>query len=283
MARYKRAGGTQFMIADSTLYPQLAPSLKAIPGVEQISADMDAILQIVDDELLTLATMHDVSVTWVDQDGFFRQLIDDPSPFGLANVTESVMDVPGGSPDEYLWWDGFHWTTKGHRIVADFTLRAVLGSDVSTACDLDADGRCGLTDIDRLATAIAERTDLIAFDLTADGVVDQSDLDQFLNEVTRFNGDANFDGEVTFDDFLPLSANYGQDDNTWSEGDFVPNGTVDFEDFLVLAANVGRSSLNVAASVPEPSVSTVLVCLSVAGVGVARRSFSRKSASYRPR
>lgn len=57
-------------------------------------------------------------------------------------------------------------------------------------------------------------------------------------------GDANRDGEVSFEDFLVLSANFGkQVDAVWENGDFNADGEVSFADFLILSANYGRSDV----------------------------------------
>ena len=63
-------------------------------------------------------------------------------------------------------------------------------------------------------------------------------------------GDTNLDGVVTFDDFLALSANFGEA-GSWEQGDFDGNGQVDFPDFLALSANFRGA--NAAAAVPEPA------------------------------
>lgn len=52
-------------------------------------------------------------------------------------------------------------------------------------------------------------------------------------------GDLNGDLEVTFADFLAMSANFGAVDASFAEGDFDGDGEVGFEDFLKLAGNFG--------------------------------------------
>lgn len=64
-------------------------------------------------------------------------------------------------------------------------------------------------------------------------------------------GDADFDGEVQFADFLLLSRNFGEAGDWW-QGDFDGSGDVQFEDFLILSQNFGASNL-ATASVPEPT------------------------------
>ena len=61
------------------------------------------------------------------------------------------------------------------------------------------------------------------------------------NCVAPQRGDANRDGKVDMDDFLALSAAFGQEGD-WLNGDFDRDGTVGFNDFLLLALNFGESN-----------------------------------------
>ena len=125
---------------------------------------------------------------------------------------------------------------------------------------------------------IAAGTNNGAFDLNNDGLVNQDDLEQFLggniiSAGNTLNGDADFDGQVTFTDFLVLSANFGQVDKKWSEGDFAVNGQVEFADFLTLSNNFGASAGPTRASVdqvPEPQT-WVLIVAGLSLLGSCRR------------
>ena len=83
-------------------------------------------------------------------------------------------------------------------------------------------------------------------------------------------GDTNFDGEVQFDDFLALSANFGEEGG-WAEGDFDGNGQVDFPDFLVLSANFGGADPASAASVPEPTAASIALFGLLGLIGYRKR------------
>jgi hypothetical protein len=50
----------------------------------------------------------------------FHDVVADPGAFGFSNVTDPCFDgtTVSGDPDEYLFWDGVHPTTKGHRVLA---------------------------------------------------------------------------------------------------------------------------------------------------------------------
>ena len=123
----------------------------------------------------------------------------------------------------------------------------------------------------RLRSTLFDR----AADVNLDGRVNAFDADVFcslsaeerldaLDEVGFFVGDVDFDGQVSFADFLVLSENFGQqfEPGHYSRGDFDCNGEVAFVDFLVLSANFGSGTV---ASVPEPGLGylPLLLCLAI--------------------
>lgn len=57
-------------------------------------------------------------------------------------------------------------------------------------------------------------------------------------------GDLDLDGQVSFSDFIILSANYGRSDASPAQGDINEDGEVNFQDFIELQANFGRSILD---------------------------------------
>jgi phospholipase/lecithinase/hemolysin len=61
------------------------------------------------------------------QDDFFgliQEIIADPSAFGLENATDSAGKDPSKA-GAYLYWDDYHFTTAGHRILADSAAAAI--------------------------------------------------------------------------------------------------------------------------------------------------------------
>lgn len=64
----------------------------------------------------------------------------------------------------------------------------------------------------------------------------QSDVD------TRLAGDANRDGQVTFEDYLILALNFDNRNAAWGDGDFNGDGLVLFDDFLILADHIETST-----------------------------------------
>ena len=121
--------------------------------------------------------------------------------------------------------------------------------------DFDGDSALAARDVDLLSAAIREASADQAFDqaldLTNDGLLTTADREEWLSLSGTLLGDADFNGEVAFPDFLALSQNFGQAGG-WAQGDFDGSGDVTFPDFLSLSQNFGQVAA-MTASVPEPS------------------------------
>ena len=132
------------------------------------------------------------------------------------------------------------------------------------AGDLNYNGRFDAQDLDILTQNVAFAPDephgdfLRRLDLNGDKTVDTSDVHYWVTDLkSTFVGDANLDGEVKFDDFLALSANFGQAGG-WAEGDFNADEQVNFPDFLALSANFGNvAAATHAEAVPEPTAAAI--------------------------
>lgn len=78
----------------------------------------------------------DLNLLRFDLFALFNQVVAQPQAFGLGNVTETCI-TPGvvigavcKHPKHYLFWDGIHPTSKGHRVISDA---------VEALFDVDAD------------------------------------------------------------------------------------------------------------------------------------------------
>jgi cholinesterase len=60
------------------------------------------------------------NVTYLDTFGLMHEVVDNPSAYGLTDVTDPCFDgtTVCSNSGQYLFWDGFHPTTRGHEIIA---------------------------------------------------------------------------------------------------------------------------------------------------------------------
>ena len=123
--------------------------------------------------------------------------------------------------------------------------------------DFDGDGQYACSDVDQLTAEIAAGTNNAVFDVLADGVVDQADLDFWLAIAGTTNvggaylpGDATLDGVVDASDFNVWNSNKFTSIPHWCSGDFTADGAVDASDFNVWNANKFTSSQDVSVSLP---------------------------------
>ena len=141
-------------------------------------------------------------------------------------------------------------------------------SDRRVSGDINDDGLRNCTDVDALATAVANDVTDLRFDLNEDGKVDRSDISQWLITAGNLNqssaylaGDANLDGFVDASDFNLWNNNRFSFTTGWCSGDFNADGAIDSSDFNIWNQNKFTES-GAPIAVPEPaSFWTLLPCL----------------------
>jgi phospholipase/lecithinase/hemolysin len=113
----------------------LTPEVRALdvlhPGTvqaaKQFVAAVNVLLAV---EASLLAWRQQINVTFVDINAIFVPLVLNPGFFGFSNSTDPAL-LPTGlvaNPDSYVFWDGFHPTTRVHRIAAQFIYRVASSS-----------------------------------------------------------------------------------------------------------------------------------------------------------
>jgi phospholipase/lecithinase/hemolysin len=77
-------------------------------------------------------------VHYFDTFSRFSDIISNPEEYGLSNVTDQLLLTEGADPNKYFFWDGNHFTTAGHAILADTLYRSVAPTVIIGECDSGA-------------------------------------------------------------------------------------------------------------------------------------------------
>lgn len=135
------AGATQFLV------PNLPP-LGLVPrlnGSPVTSVPATAAAALYNAWLATgLSVLHDfylgrhIAIFQLDTFSLFNQIVAAPSKFSLVDVTHMSLGNIAVDPDNYLFWDDLHPTTRGHNILADTAIRLI----ASPQCDSEGMPSC---------------------------------------------------------------------------------------------------------------------------------------------
>jgi outer membrane lipase/esterase len=118
-----KAGAKHFLVID---VPEisLTPEVKAlgpatVQEARQFVATVNVLLAV---EIPTSAWLERINITFLDINTIFVPLVLNPALFGFSKSTGSALatDPFPTNPDDYVFWDGFHPTTKVHLIAAKF-------------------------------------------------------------------------------------------------------------------------------------------------------------------
>lgn len=109
------------------------PDLGQLPTTRKgaNSASLSALTQAYNQGLrrsLKVAQQHsDVQIATLDANTLYRQAIANPATFGFTNVISPCLTGLStcGNPDQFLFWDGIHPTTKAHRILGETAFAAI--------------------------------------------------------------------------------------------------------------------------------------------------------------
>lgn len=119
--------------------PLISSTLNTVSAVHNagLSASLDVLSQ-----------QTDTNIIQVDVNSLFNRAIAIPAEFGFTNVTDACLTDNSvcSNPNEYLFWDTIHPTTKAHQLVGELAFSAIESETVpepSTALGLFTVGALG--------------------------------------------------------------------------------------------------------------------------------------------
>ena len=76
-------------------------------------------------------------ITQIDVSSVLNDIVDHPDLYGFTNATDMCFDGSSicGDPDQYLFWDSVHPTTKGHAVLADMMFEKLMASELFAPSD----------------------------------------------------------------------------------------------------------------------------------------------------
>ena len=129
------AGSQQFMVItvpDISLTPSIiAMSTGQVQAAKQFVATVNSDLET---EIPLLASFYGVKIDLIDVNPLFTELVNDPSAFHFTNSTGEAYNPSTGKevkhPNQYVFWDGFHPTTRVHKLAAKTFKKDAASPDV---------------------------------------------------------------------------------------------------------------------------------------------------------
>jgi len=121
-----RSGAKHFMLINIPFLgftPRMLALDKNKPGIsKQFNTLIGFTNKLYQQQARRLAKRLDVSITYVNTNTLFLDLIHHPKKYGFSNVTQSCYalqkDHECKDPNQFLFWGTIHPTTKTHRIIA---------------------------------------------------------------------------------------------------------------------------------------------------------------------
>jgi len=118
-------GATQFLVpnmpdlAQTPLFRNYPPAFRSFLTELTVSfnTQLDPVLQNLD------ASLPGVEITRFQIDDLLAKVIDNPSNYGFENVSDACLNISlstiCSNPSQWLFWDDFHPTTAGQRLIAE--------------------------------------------------------------------------------------------------------------------------------------------------------------------
>jgi len=106
----------------------LTPQVKAAGGATILAATQFVVTTnvLLAVELPRFALTHQIRIDLVDINSIFVPVVYQPARFGFTDSSKFAYEPPNGpllvkdNPNNYVFWDGFHPTTKVHGLAAAF-------------------------------------------------------------------------------------------------------------------------------------------------------------------
>jgi phospholipase/lecithinase/hemolysin len=127
IAQLSAAGTKNFFVIT---IPDLAltPQVKAAGGATILEATQFVVTTnvLLAVELPRFALTHQIRIDLVDINSIFVPVVYQPARFGFTDSSKFAYEPPNGpllvkdNPNNYVFWDGFHPTTKVHGLAAAF-------------------------------------------------------------------------------------------------------------------------------------------------------------------
>ena len=118
VVRLKALGARDILVVNM---PDLGSSPEGLAS--GFSAQLTALTRAFNTALAVTFAVSGLDAELFDVFALMRRVIADPGDFGLTDVTTPCLDpvtfVVCADPDEHLFWDTTHPTTRAHGIVAD--------------------------------------------------------------------------------------------------------------------------------------------------------------------
>ena len=118
-------------VPDIWLTPDIiAAGGATIDAAKRFVAAVNTLLQV---QIPSYASSYGIEVSLVDINTIFDELVYNPSEFGFTNSVDAAFNPnaqisllnPVSDPNTYVFWDGFHPTTRAHFLAALFISRSI--------------------------------------------------------------------------------------------------------------------------------------------------------------
>ncbi|WP_228061731.1 SGNH/GDSL hydrolase family protein [[Phormidium] sp. LEGE 05292] len=113
-----KAGAKQIAVANLPNLGEL-PKTLGTPGETDLKNLAQAHNLALGQTINSLSQSYNAKIVSLDFASLFADVINNPGNYNLTNVTQGCLLVQCQNPNQFLFWDDIHPTTKGHQLLAD--------------------------------------------------------------------------------------------------------------------------------------------------------------------